>query len=69
MQGVKARKGIFITTSSFSRGAFEYAENVGLKIVLIDGYELTQLMIDYGIGVTTLEKYEIKKVDLDFFEG
>ena len=60
LQGVKARKGIFITTSSFSDGAEEYATSIDSKIVLIDGPRLAQLMIEYGIGVTPHQVYEIK---------
>ena len=67
LQGVKARKGIFITTSSFSDGAKEYVATIDSKIVLIDGTELAQLMIDYGIGVTPHQTYKIKKLDSDYF--
>jgi restriction system protein len=68
LQGVRARKGIFITTSSFSDGAREYVATIDSKIVLIDGTELAQLMIDHGIGVTPHQTYEIKKLDSDYFE-
>ena len=68
LQGVRARKGIFITTSSFSDGAREYVATIDTKIVLIDGTELAQLMIDHGIGVTPHQTYEIKKLDSDYFE-
>lgn len=67
LQGVRARKGIFITTSSFSDGAREYVATIDSKIVLIDGMELAQLMIDHGIGVTLHQTYEIKKLDSDYF--
>ena len=67
LQGVRARKGIFITTSSFSDGARQYASGIESKIVLIDGTELAQLMIDHGIGVTPHQTYEIKKLDTDYF--
>jgi restriction system protein len=67
LQGVRARKGIFITTSSFSDGAREYVATIDSKIVLIDGMELAQLMIDHGIGVTPHQTYEIKKLDSDYF--
>lgn len=69
LQGVRARKGIFITTSTFSDGAREYASSIDSKIVLIDGTELAQLMIDHGIGVTPHQRYEIKRLDSDYFEG
>ena len=68
LQGVRARKGIFITTSSFSDGAHEYVATIDSKIVLIDGTELAQLMIDHGIGVTPHQTYEIKRLDSDYFE-
>ncbi len=67
LQGVRARKGIFITTSSFSDGAREYVSTIDNKIVLIDGTELAQLMIDHGIGVTPHQTYEIKRLDSDYF--
>lgn len=67
LQGVRARKGIFITTSSFSDGAHEYVATIDSKIVLIDGTELAQLMIDHGIGVTPHQTYEIKRLDSDYF--
>ena len=61
----KAGKGLFITTASFSDGAEQCArEN---HVVLIDGHRLTSLMIEYGVGVSATQTYEIKKIDLDFF--
>lgn len=68
LQGVRAKKGIFITTSSFSDGAREYVANIDSKIVLLDGTELAQLMIDHGIGVTPHQTYEIKRLDSDYFD-
>jgi restriction system protein len=67
LQGVRAKKGIFITTTSFSGGAREYVATIESKIVLIDGTELAQLMIDHGIGVTPHQTYEIKRLDSDYF--
>lgn len=67
LQGQRARKGIFITTSSFSKGATDYVSRIESKIVLINGETLTQLMIDYNVGVSTTTTYEIKKIDLDYF--
>ena len=67
LQGQRARKGIFITTSSFSQPAQDYVGRIESKIVLIDGETLAQLMIDYGIGVTTTASYELKRVDSDYF--
>jgi restriction system protein len=67
LAGQGAKKGIFITTSSFSREAIEYSPKNETKIVLIDGEKLSQLMIDYSIGVSTSNVYEIKKIDHDYF--
>jgi restriction system protein len=66
--GKKARKGVFITTSTFSPQAKSFASGTeNLKIILIDGEQLAQLMIDHDIGVTEESRYIIKKVDLDYF--
>jgi restriction system protein len=67
LQGVRARKGIFITTSDFSKEAVEYASRIESKIVLIDGEQLWNLMIDFGIGVSTTATYEVKRIDNDYF--
>jgi restriction system protein len=67
LAGQKAKKGVFLTTSTFSQAAREYAKLIDTKIVLIDGENLTQLMIDHGIGVTTTATYEIKRIDTDYF--
>ena len=69
LHGQHASKGIFITTSDFSREAHEYVARIGSKIVLIDGLTLAQLMIDFGVGVVTEKIYEVKRVDSDFFES
>ena len=66
--GQGASKGVFVTTSSFSRGAFEYAQRVPQRIILIDGAELTRLMIRYGVGVRTERTIELRRIDLDYFE-
>jgi len=68
LQGQRAKKGVFITTSSFSRDAEDYAERIDNRIVLIDGEALTDLMIDFNIGVTGVDTYEIKRLDSDYFE-
>lgn len=66
--GRKARKGILITTSSFSQQARDYANGIeNLKIRLMDGEELAQLMIEHDVGVTEESRYIIKKIDLDYF--
>jgi restriction system protein len=68
LQGQRARKGVFITTSGFSKGAREYVQAIETKIVLIDGQLLTSLMLDFGVGVTTVATYEVKEIDSDYFE-
>ena len=68
LMGQKAKKGIFITTSNFTKDANEYAKGIEAKIVLIDGAKLTSLMIENDLGVDTVLTYQIKKVDLDYFE-
>jgi restriction system protein len=65
--GQKAKKGIFITTSSFTKEAINYAESIENKIVLIDGEQLANFMIDYNIGVSKVGVYEVKKIDSDYF--
>ncbi len=67
LQGQRARKGIFITTSDFSREAQDYASRIDSKIILIDGEQLAQMLIDYNIGVAHVASYEIKRVDSDYF--
>jgi restriction system protein len=67
LQGFRAKKGIFITTSTFSKEAIDYASKIESKIVLIDGERLWGLMLDQGIGVTTVATYAIQRVDNDFF--
>ena len=67
LQGRRARKGVFITTSAYSKDAAEFASNIESKIVLIDGARLAELMIDFNIGVITSAQYELKKIDADFF--
>lgn len=67
LQGQRARKGIFITTSKFTDEAIQYARGIESKVILIDGDRLTELMIDFDIGVSPVASYQIKKVDIDFF--
>jgi restriction system protein len=67
LQGQRARKGIFITTSNFSKEALDYAGNIENKIILIDGQQLAELMIENNVGVSTTASYEIKKIDSDYF--
>jgi len=65
--GKKAKKGVFITTSTFSKSAIEYAKNVENKIILIDGEQLTRYMIENGIGVSEIASYRINRIDIDYF--
>lgn len=67
LDGQKARKGIFITTSGFTKDALDYAKNTSVKVVLIDGQRLAELMMENNLGVTTTMTYEIKRVDMDYF--
>lgn len=67
LQGKRAKKGVFITTSDFSAGAQEFVSNIDSKIILIDGNHFASLMIDYGVGVATEAVYELKRIDSDFF--
>ena len=67
LQGRRARKGVFITTSSFSREAIEYAAGIDPKVSLIGGTQLAELMIDHGVGVRTDATYELKRIDADYF--
>jgi len=68
LAGQGAKKGIFITTSYFSKEASDYVPRNETKIVLIDGARLAQYMIDYNLGVSVQNTYEIKKIDSDYFE-
>jgi restriction system protein len=69
LQGQRASKGIFITTSSYSREALDYVSVINSKIILIDGQQLAALMVDHNVGVSTVGMYELKRVDADYFEG
>jgi restriction system protein len=67
LQGHRAKKGIFITTSFFTKEAQDYVSKIDSKIILIDGEQLAQLMIDHNIGLTPIASYETKRVDSDYF--
>jgi len=67
LQGQQAKKGVFITTSNFTKSANEYASIIDSKLVLIDGKQLSQLMIDYDIGVSKIKSYDLKRIDTDYF--
>lgn len=68
LEGYRAKKGVFITTSEFSKQAHEYIQRIEKKIILIDGNTLTDLLIDHNVGVSEVERYIIKKIDTDYFE-
>ncbi len=65
--GNRAKKGVFITTSGFSKDAIDFVDRIDSKIVLIDGQTLSRLMVDHGVGVSKIQSYEVKKVDADYF--
>lgn len=68
LQAQKATKGIFITTSRFTPDARSYVSQIGSKIVLIDGDQLSNLMIDHDVGVSTVSLYPVKRIDADYFD-
>ena len=68
LQGQRARKGVFITTSSFTREARDYVAMIDTKIILIDGNDLAEYMIDHCVGVSTHRVFEVKRIDNDYFE-
>ena len=68
LAGKQASKGVFITTSDFSKGAIEFAVAVQQKVILIEGVRLADLMIEHNVGVSTVSTVEIKRVDSDYFE-
>jgi restriction system protein len=67
LQGNRAHKGVFITTSDFSKQAQEYVKNINNKVVLINGFTLARLMIENDVGVSTGTTYKVKKIDSDYF--
>lgn len=67
LHGKRAKKGVFITTGSFSAEAKEYASGIDAKVVLIDGQQLASLMIDFNLGVSLVTAYEVKQIDSDYF--
>ncbi len=68
LEGHRARRGVFITTSKFTQDAIAYTQRIEKRIVLINGEELAQLMIDDNIGVSEVANYSVKKIDNDYFE-
>lgn len=68
LHGQRARKGVFMTTSSFSAEARDYVSNIDVKVVLLDGMQIANLMIDSGVGVTPIATYVVKRLDSDYFD-
>lgn len=68
LQGQRAKKGIFLTTSNFSTEAIGYADFIDTRIVLIDGEKLAGLMIDAGVGVSRVATYDVRRLDSDYFD-
>ena len=68
LHGKRAKKGVFISTGSFSGEAVAYVEHIDPKVVLIDGKRLAQLMIDFEVGVAAVRTYQVKRADSDYFE-
>lgn len=69
LQGKRARRGVVITTSTFSKDAVDYANTLATTIVLVDGPQLAQLMIEYGVGVSEMEVIRLQRIDEDYFEA
>jgi restriction system protein len=67
LSGKQASKGVFITTSRYTDGARKYVEAIQPRVILIDGAELAELMIDYGVGVRVTQQYEVRDLDEDYF--
>ena len=67
LQGQRAHKGVFITTSDFTKEAQEYVKNISNKVVLMNGFALAKLMIENNVGVSIAATYEVKKIDSDYF--
>jgi restriction system protein len=65
--GRSAQKGVFITTSRFTKDAVDYVKHLNQKIILVDGYQLTEYMIDFNVGVHETARYVVKKIDTDYF--
>ncbi len=67
LHGKRAKKGVFITTGVFSAEAMSYVESIDPKVILINGDSLAELIIDYGLGTNIVAKYEIRRIDSDYF--
>lgn len=68
LQGQRAKKGVFITTSSYTAEAADYASRIDTRVVLVDGQLLANLMMDFDVGVSVAATYMVKRIDSDYFE-
>lgn len=68
LHGKRAKKGVFITTGSFSAEATAYVEHIDPKVALIDGRRLAELMTDFDVGVSPARTYHVKRIDSDYFD-
>jgi len=68
LQGAQTSRGVFVTTARFSAGARQFAEAVPMRLVLLDGEQLTRAMVRYNVGVSVRESFDLKQVDEDFFD-
>ena len=69
LEGVRARKGVLMTTSSFTVDAKAYVQQIEKRIVLMDGERLAELLVMHNVAVSTVGTFEIKRIDTDYFEG
>lgn len=68
LEGVRAKKGVLITSSDFTSGARDYVKQIEKRIVLVDGRRLASLMIEHDLGVSAVASYDVKRIDSDYFE-
>jgi restriction system protein len=68
LQGAQTTRGVFVTTGRFSSGALQFADNVAMRLRLIDGKALTRLMVRYNVGVQARETFELKQIDEETFD-
>jgi len=68
LQGKRAKKGVFITTSEFSKDAYDYVNNLDLAVILIDGEKLSQYMVENELGISLKNTYKIYSIDNDYFD-
>jgi len=68
LHGKRAKKGVFITTGSFSADALAYVDHIDPKVVLVDGRRLAEFMIDFDLGVNAAVTYHVERIDSDYFD-